>query len=152
MFFIKNTQLIMLPGLVLTKSSSLKVGLEAREEGYCSVRFDILDCSKPFSLYLQSRIYSIRGRFWWTESPPKSAQKSTRESRSTQKRALESKCTRLSAQKSAQTSSTAQTRAQRIALKSKSLKRVLKRVRYSIKCSGEWVNKKREPLKRVRYS
>ena len=38
----------MLPGLVLTKSSSLKVGLEAREEGYCSVRFDILDCSKPF--------------------------------------------------------------------------------------------------------
>ena len=91
-------------------------------------------------------------RFWWTESPLKSAQKSTRESRSTQKRALESKCTRLSAQKSAQTSSTAQTRAQRIALKSKSLKRVLKRVCYSIKCSGEWATQKSEPLKRVRYS
>ena len=92
------------------------------------------------------------GRFWWTKSPPKSAQKSTRESRYTKKRALESKCTRLSAQKSAQTSSTAQTRAQRIALKSKSLIRVLKRVRYSIKCSGEWVNQKNKLLKRVRYS
>ena len=93
-----------------------------------------------------------RGRFWWTESPPKSAQKSTRESRSTQKSALESKCTLESAQRSAQTSCTAQTRAQKIALRSKSLKRVLKRVRYSIKCSGEWVNQMSEPLKRVRYS
>ena len=92
------------------------------------------------------------GRFWWTESPLKSAQKSIRESRSTQKSALESKCTLESAQQSAQTSSTAQTRAQKIALKSKSLKRVLKRVRYSIKCSGEWVNQKNKPLKRVRYS
>ena len=27
-------------------------------------------------------------RFWWTESPPKSAQKSTRESRPTHKKAL----------------------------------------------------------------
>ena len=38
------------------------------------------------------------------------------------------------------------------ALRSKSLRRVLKRVRYSIKCSGEWVNQMSEPLKRVRYS
>ena len=92
------------------------------------------------------------GRFWWTESPLKSAQKSTRESRSTQKSALESKCTLESAQRSAQTSSAALTRAQKIALRSKSLKRVLKRVCYSIKCSGEWVSQMSEPLKRVRYS
>ena len=102
--------------------------------------------------HMQSNIWENRGRLWWTESPPKSAQKSTRESRSTQKSALESKCTLKSAQRSAQTSSTAQTRAQRIALKSKSQKRVLKRVCYSIKCSGEWATQKSEPLKRVRYS
>ena len=35
-------------------------------------------------------------RFWWTESPPKSAQKSTLESRPAQKRTLESKSTLLS--------------------------------------------------------
>ena len=92
------------------------------------------------------------GRFWWTESPPKSAQKSTCERRSTQKRALESKCTLLSAQKSAHIFCLAPKRAQEIAYKSKSLKKVLKRVSYSIKCSGEWVPKKSEPLKRVCYS
>ena len=91
-------------------------------------------------------------RFWWTESPLKSAQKSTRESRSTQKRALEYKCTRLSAQKSAQTSSTAQTRAQKIAQKSKTLKKAPKRVGFSRKCSGEWVIQKWGALKRVCYS
>ena len=91
-------------------------------------------------------------RFWWTESPPKSAQKSTQKSRPTQKKALESKCTRLSAQKSALETSIAQTRAQKIALKSKSLKRVLKRVGFSRKCSGEWVIQKRGALKRVCYS
>ena len=91
-------------------------------------------------------------RFWWTESPLKSAQKSTRESRSTQKRALEYKCTRLSAQKSAQTSSTAQTRAQKIAQKSKTLKKAPKRVGFSRKCSGECVIQKRGVLKRVCYS
>ena len=102
--------------------------------------------------HMQSNIWENRGRLWWTESPPKSAQKSTRESRSTQKSALESKCTLESAQRSAQTSCTAQTRAQKIALKSKSLKRVLKRVCYSKKCSREWAIQKCESLKRVCYS
>ena len=30
--------------------------------------------------HMQSNIWENRGRLWWTESPPKSAQKSTRES------------------------------------------------------------------------
>ena len=102
--------------------------------------------------HMQSNIWENRGRLWWTESPPKSAQKSTRESRSTQKSALESKCTLESAQRSAQTSSTDQTRAQKIAQKSKTLKKVLKRVGYSNKCSGECVIQKRGALKRVCYS
>ena len=58
--------------------------------------------------HMQSNIWENRGRLWWTESPPKSAQKSTRESRSAQKRALESKTTLLSAQKSAEMSGFAQ--------------------------------------------
>ena len=29
--------------------------------------------------HMQSNIWENRGRLWWTESPPKSAQKSTRE-------------------------------------------------------------------------
>ena len=44
------------------------------------------------------------GRFWWTKSPPQSAQKSTLESKPAQKRIFESKSAFLSAQKSAQTS------------------------------------------------
>ena len=90
--------------------------------------------------------------FWWTKSPPKSAQKTARKSRSTQKRALESKCTRLSAQKSDQMSSTAQPRAQKIAQKSKTLKKAAERVGFSRKCSGERVIQKRGVLKRVCYS
>ena len=92
------------------------------------------------------------GRFWWTESPPKSAQKSTRESRPTQKKALESKCTLLSAQKSALIFRLAPKRAQEIAQKSKTLKKALKRVGFSRKCSGEWVIQKWGALKRVCYS
>ena len=30
--------------------------------------------------HMQSNIWENQGRLWWTESPPKSAQKSTRES------------------------------------------------------------------------
>ena len=102
--------------------------------------------------HMQSNIWENRGRFWWTESPPKSAQKSTRESRSTQKRVLERKCTLLSAQKSAHIFGLAPKRAQEIALKSKSPKKVPKRVGYSINCSGEWVPQKSEPLNKVCYS
>ena len=60
MFFIKNIHLIMLPGLVLIKSSSLKVGLEARAGGIlqCEIWYSWL--LKAFSLYLQSHIYSIQ--------------------------------------------------------------------------------------------
>ena len=91
-------------------------------------------------------------RFWWTKSPPKSAQKSTRESRPTQKKALESKCTLLSAQKSALIFRLAPKRAQEIAQKSKTLKKAPKRVGFSRKCSGECVIQKRGALKRVCYS
>ena len=75
--------------------------------------------------------YKLSLRFWWTESPSKSAQKSTRESRPTQKRALESKCTLLSAQKSAHIFCLAPKRAHKIAHKSKSLKKALVRVGFS---------------------
>ena len=51
-------------------------------------------------------------RFCWTKSPPKSAQKSTLESRPAQKRPLESKSTFFSAQKSAQLNGFAQKSAQ----------------------------------------
>ena len=85
-------------------------------------------------------------RFWWTESPPKSTQKSTLESRPAQKRTLESKSTLLSAQKSAHIFCLALKRAQEIAQKSKSLERALKRVGFSEKCAREWVTQKNEPL------
>ena len=94
--------------------------------------------------------YSLR--FWWTESPLKSPQKSARASRPTQKRALESKCTLLSAQKRAPIFCLAPKRAQEIAQKSKTLKKALKRVGFSNKCSGECVIQKRAVLKRVCYS
>ena len=57
--------------------------------------------------------------------------------------ALESKCTLLSAQKRTPIFCLAPKRAQEIAQKSKSLKRPLKRVGFSEKCSGEWVTQKR---------
>ena len=62
-------------------------------------------------------------RFWWTESPFKSPQKSARASRPTQKRALERKCTLLSPQKRAPIFGLAPKRAQEIAQKSKTLKK-----------------------------
>ena len=96
------------------------------------------------------RVHTLR--FWWTESPPKSAQKSTRESRPTQKKALESKCTLLSAQKSALNFRLAPKRAQEIAQKRKTLKKVPIRVGFSRKCSGELVIQKKGALKRVCYS
>ena len=61
-------------------------------------------------------------RFWWTESPLKSPQKSARESKPTQKKALESKCTLMSPQKRAPIFCLAPKRAQEFAQKSKSLK------------------------------
>ena len=91
-------------------------------------------------------------RFWWTESPLKSPQKSARESRPTQKKALESKSTLLSPQKRAPIFCLAPKRAQEIAQKSKTLKKALKRVGFSNKCSGECVIQKRGALKRVCYS
>ena len=75
--------------------------------------------------HMQSNIWENRGRLWWTESPPKSAQKSTLESRPAQKRTPESKFTLMSAQKSARIFCRAPKRAQEIAYKSKSLKKRL---------------------------
>ena len=66
---------------------------------------------------------SLPLRFWWTESPLKSPQKSARASRPTQKSALESKCTLLSPQKRAPIFGLAPKRAQEIAQKSKTLKK-----------------------------
>ena len=91
-------------------------------------------------------------RFWWTESPLKSPHGSARASRPTQQRALESKCTLLSPQKRAPIFGLAPKRAQEIAQKSKTLKKALKRVGFSNKCSGECVIQKRGALKRVCYS
>ena len=64
-------------------------------------------------------------RFWWTESPLKSPQKSARASRPTQKCALESKYTLLSPQKRAPIFCPTPKRAQEIAQKSKTLKKAL---------------------------
>ena len=104
---------------------------------------------------LQRQLYAdacITLRFWWTESPLKSPQKSARESKPTQKKALESKCTLMSPQKRAPIFCLAPKRAQEIAQKSKTLKKALKRVGFSNKCSGECVIQKRAVLKRVCYS
>ena len=110
--------------------------------------FRALEVPKP---RVRKRSFSLTKtlRFWWTESPLKSPQKSARESRPTQKKALESKCTLLSAQKSALIFRLALQRAQEIAQKSKTLKKAPKRVGFSRKCSGEWVTQKRCVLKGV---
>ena len=99
-----------------------------------------------------NEIMNLALRFWWTESPLKSPQKSARASRPTQKCALESKYTLLSPQKRAPIFCPTPKRAQEIAQKSKTLKKALKRVGFSNKCSGECVIQKRGALKRVCYS
>ena len=56
-------------------------------------------------------------RFWWTESPPKSAQQRIFERRPAQKRTLESKSTLLSAQKSAHIFCRAPTRLKKLPIR-----------------------------------
>ena len=77
-------------------------------------------------------------RFWWTESPPKSAQKRTLESRPAQKGLLRVSPLFWVLKKVPAFFAVLLLRAQETAHKSKSLKTLI-RVDFSKKCSGKWV-------------